>query len=35
MEICGNHALPFKMEIKLVYTERDVCKDTKNHELQK
>ena len=25
---------PFKMEIRLVYTEGNVCKDTKNHELQ-
>ena len=25
---------PFKMEIRLVYTERKVCKDRKNHELQ-
>ena len=24
----------FKMEIGLVYTEENVCKDTKNHELQ-
>ena len=23
----------FKMEIRLVYTEENVCKDTKNHEL--
>ena len=27
--ICGNPTLPFKMEIKLVYTEGDVRKDTK------
>ena len=26
---------PFKMEIRIVYTEGNVCKDTKNHELQK
>ena len=26
---------PFKMEIKIVYTEGNACKDTKNHELQK
>ena len=32
--ILGNSTLPFKIEIKLVYTEGDVCKDTKNHELQ-
>ena len=25
---------PFKMEIRLVYTKRKVCKDRKNHELQ-
>ena len=25
---------PFKMEIRLVYIEGNVCKDTKNHELQ-
>ena len=25
---------PFKMEIRLVYTEKKVCKDRKNHELQ-
>ena len=25
---------PFKMEIRLVYTERKVCQDSKNHELQ-
>ena len=24
----------FKMEIRLIYTEGNVCKDTKNHELQ-
>ena len=24
---------PFKMEIRIVYTEWNVCKDTKNHEL--
>ena len=28
--ISGN---PIKMEIRLVYTERNLCKDTKNHEL--
>ena len=26
--------LPHKMEIRLVDTEDNVCKDTKNHELQ-
>ena len=25
---------PFKMEIKILYTEGNVCKDTKNHKLQ-
>ena len=25
---------PFKMEIRIVYTKVDVCKDIKNHELQ-
>ena len=25
---------PFKMEIRIVYTEANVCKDTKNHEVQ-
>ena len=25
---------PFQMEFRLVYTEGNVCKDTKNHELQ-
>ena len=24
----------FKMEIRIVYSEGNVCKDTKNHELQ-
>ena len=32
--ICGNPTHPFKMEIRVVYTEGNVCKDTKNHELQ-
>ena len=32
--ICGNPSPPFKMEIGLVYTEGNACKDTKNHELQ-
>ena len=31
--ICGNPTLPFKMEIRLAYTEDNVCKDTNNHEL--
>ena len=31
--ICDNPTPPFKMEIRLVYTEGNVCKDTKNHEL--
>ena len=26
---------PLRMEIRIVYTEGNVCKDTKNHELQK
>ena len=26
--------LPFKMEIRIVYTEENVCKNIKNHELQ-
>ena len=25
---------PFKMECRLVYTKVNVCKDTKNHEMQ-
>ena len=25
---------PFKMEIRNIYIEGNVCKDTKNHELQ-
>ena len=25
---------PFKMEIRIVYTEGNVCKDTKNYELK-
>ena len=25
---------PFKMEIRIVYTEGNVCEDTKNHELE-
>ena len=28
--ICGNSTIPFKIKIKLVYTEGDVCKDTKS-----
>ena len=32
--IYGNTTAPFKMEIRLVYTEENVSKDTKNHELQ-
>ena len=32
--ICGSPTLPFKMAIRLVYAEGNVCKDTKNHELQ-
>ena len=32
--ICGNSTPPFKMEIALVYSEGNVCKDTKDHELQ-
>ena len=32
--ICENLTPPFKMEIRFVYTEGNVCKDTKNHELQ-
>ena len=32
--ICGNPILLFEMEIRLVYTEGNVYKDTKNHELQ-
>ena len=32
--ICGNPTPAFKMEIRLVYTEGNACKDTKNHELQ-
>ena len=32
--ICGNPTPSLKMEIRLVYTEGDVCKDTKNNELQ-
>ena len=33
--ICGNTTLPFKIEIRVVYSEGNMCKDTKNHELQK
>ena len=32
--ICKNPTPRFKMKIRLVYTEGNVCKDTKNHELQ-
>ena len=32
--ICGNPTLSFKMEVRLVYTEGSLCKDTKNHEVQ-
>ena len=32
--IYGNTTPPFKMEIRFVYTEGYVCKDTKMHELQ-
>ena len=31
--ICRNPTLPFEMESRLVYTEGNVCKDIKNHEL--
>ena len=31
--IFGNPTPSFKMEIRFVYTEEYVCKDTKNHEL--
>ena len=27
--ICGNSTIPFKIKIKTVYTEADVCKDAK------
>ena len=30
----ANTTTPFKMEIRLVYTDGNVCKDAKNHELQ-
>ena len=32
--ICENPTPSFKIEISLVDTERNVCKDTKNHDLQ-
>ena len=32
--ICENPTPPSKMKIRLAYTEGNVCKDTKNHELQ-
>ena len=32
--IFGNPTPPFKIEIRLVYLEGNVCKDAKNHELQ-
>ena len=32
--IFGNPTPPFKIEIRLVYPEGNVCKDAKNHELQ-
>ena len=32
--ICKNPTPRFKMKIRLIYTEGNVCKDTKNHELQ-
>ena len=32
--ICGNPTPPFKMEIRLVYNEGNVCKDKKNYVLE-
>ena len=32
--ICGNPNPPFKMEFRFVHKDGNVCKDTKNHELQ-
>ena len=32
--IYGNPTLPFKMKIRFAYTEGNVFKDIKNHELQ-
>ena len=31
---CGNSTPPIKMEIRFLYTQRKVCNDSKNHELQ-
>ena len=32
--ICENTTPFFKMEVRLIDTEKNMCKDAKNHELQ-